>query len=73
METPEGCPDCGSGLYRDGRCIVCAIRRMHEQHRQMRERSGPLYEQAAQDGIGRMAGGGQPTQDGRGQGRPHWR
>jgi hypothetical protein len=48
METPEGCPDCVSGLYRDGRCIVCAIHRMREQHRQMRERSGPLYEQAAE-------------------------
>ncbi len=45
-DVASACPDCGSGLG-GGRCIICVMRRMHEQHRQMRERSGPPYDLAA--------------------------
>ncbi len=48
MDAASACPDCGSSMYNDGRCIICPIRWMHEQHRQMRERSGPQYELAAE-------------------------
>jgi len=30
------CPDCGSGMYCDGRCIACAALNMREQPQQMR-------------------------------------
>jgi hypothetical protein len=33
--------------YEKPRCIVCAMRRVHEQHCQMKERSGPQYELSA--------------------------
>jgi hypothetical protein len=42
----ETCPDCGSTYYRDGHCLVCPTKRMLEQRRQMRERSGPEYDKA---------------------------
>jgi hypothetical protein len=48
--APDACPDCGSSFYRDGRCLVCAARRMFDQHEQMRQRSGPEYEKAVTRG-----------------------
>jgi hypothetical protein len=49
--TPEMsgavCPDCGSKFYRDGHCLVCSTRRVHEQRQQMQQKSGPGYELAA--------------------------
>jgi hypothetical protein len=44
--SDASCPECGSGFYNDGRCIICAGKRMREQHRQMRQRSGTQYDQA---------------------------
>lgn len=48
--SSDTCPDCGSKFYHDGRCIVCAQRRMLEQRRQMSERSGPQYDLAVSRG-----------------------
>lgn len=51
----ESCPECGSNLYRDGRCGACSTRRMLEQRRQMSQRSGPQYDLAV--GRGRTGTG----------------
>jgi hypothetical protein len=38
------CPDCGSDMYYDEHYVACAMFRVHDQMRQMQERSGPGYE-----------------------------
>ena len=47
---PPGCVAHKNHDIRDGqlwRCLICAMRRVHEQYRQMKERSGPQYELSA--------------------------
>jgi hypothetical protein len=36
-------PDRRGTFYRDGRCMICAHLRMHGEHEQMRQRTGPEY------------------------------
>ena len=57
------CPECGSAQYYDGHCIACAMFRVHEQQRQMHERSGPRYEltvSRARAGIAAWRAAGSP-------------
>jgi hypothetical protein len=42
----SACPERGSKLYRDGRCMACSIRRQQDQQEQMRSRSGPEYDKS---------------------------